>query len=122
MALASAARHPRRVERLVVASSLARFAAEQAAAMEAGMEAKAGEPWYEDARAALEVEQAGEWQTDEKLICGPDCAREIAAGIAGATLVLLPDCGHVVFVEQPQRFAAEVSAFLSSPSAVPVVS
>jgi proline iminopeptidase len=67
VAAAYAAIHPDRVEKLVLASTLAHFAPEQEAAMEAGMAAKAGEPWYEDARAALEQEQAGEFETDEEL-------------------------------------------------------
>src|SRR6266536_4780995 len=54
VAQAYAATHPARVERLVLASTLARFAEEQTAAMQAGIEAKAGEPWYADAVAALE--------------------------------------------------------------------
>src|SRR6266498_2264555 len=49
VAQAYAATHPARVERLVLASTLARFAEEQTAAMQAGIEAKAGEPWYADA-------------------------------------------------------------------------
>src|SRR5919204_5507827 len=67
VAQAYAAAHPDRVEKLVLASTLARFAAEQLAAMEAGMEAKAGEPWYDDAREALEDEQAGRFETDGEL-------------------------------------------------------
>jgi len=182
VAQAYAARHPERVERLVLASTLARFQADQQQAMEAAMQAKAAEPWYDDARAALEAEQAGEWGSDEELarlalremafyfatfgelerdylqiledevpvgdalklfndevfttfdlrpelaaitaptlvitgeddfITGPVCAREIAEGIAGARLVLLPDCGHFTFVEQPEHFAAEVAGFLA---------
>ena len=35
--------------------------------MQAGIEAKAGEPWYEDAMEALRAEQAGEWGSDEEL-------------------------------------------------------
>jgi pimeloyl-ACP methyl ester carboxylesterase len=181
VAQAYAARHPERVERLVLASTLARFQAEQEQAMQAAMAAKAGEPWYEDATDALRAEQAGEWGTDEELaaivrrelpfyfrtyggreqryvqglegevpvgdalklfneeifasfdlrpelgritaptlvltgeddfICGPVCAEEIANGAAGAELVLVPDCGHFVFVEQPDRFAAAVGGFL----------
>ena len=180
VAQAYAAAHPDRVERLVLASTLARFQAEQAAAMEASIKAREGEPWYEDALAALEAEQAGEWGTDEDLaalalrefpfyfaeygeperqylkllegevpcgaalklfneevfttfdlrpglpgiaaptlvitgrddfICGPVCAQEIAEGIDGSELVLL-DCGHFVFVEQPDAFAAAVRDFL----------
>ncbi len=181
VAQAYAARHPERVERLVLASTLARFQEEQAGAMTSAMEAKAGEPWYADAKAALEAEQEGKWGTDEELaglalrempfyfarygeaeqeyvrglagevpagdalklfneeifssfdlrpelsriaaptlvitgtddfITGPICARELADGIAGSQLELLPDCGHMVFVEQRERFADAVSGFL----------
>jgi proline iminopeptidase len=67
VAIDYAARFPDRVERLILASTLARFAQEQIGAMEARMAAKAGEPWYDDARAALEAEQAGEFESDEAL-------------------------------------------------------
>jgi pimeloyl-ACP methyl ester carboxylesterase len=67
VAQAYAAAFPARVRRLVLASTLARFQQEQAAAMERAMEERAGEPWYADARAALEAEQAGEFETDEEL-------------------------------------------------------
>jgi pimeloyl-ACP methyl ester carboxylesterase len=182
VAQAYAARHPERVERVVLASTLARFHKEQEAAMEAAVEAKSGEPWFEDALAALQAEQAGEWGTDEELaelalrefpfyfaeygdreraylrlldgeipcgdalklfnaevfttfdlrpelpritsptlvitgeddfICGPVSARELAAGIDGARLELLSDCGHFVFVEQPEQFAEAVTSFLA---------
>jgi pimeloyl-ACP methyl ester carboxylesterase len=65
-AQAYAVAHPDRVEKLVLASTLARFAEEQTAAMEAGMQAKADEPWYADARAALEDEQEGRFESDEE--------------------------------------------------------
>ena len=32
----------------------------------------------------------------------PELAREIAAGIAGAKLVVVPDCGHLSTLERPQ--------------------
>jgi len=67
VAMEYAARHPDRVDKLILASTLARFAQEQVGAMEAGMAAKAGEPWFEDASAALAAEQAGEFETDEEL-------------------------------------------------------
>jgi pimeloyl-ACP methyl ester carboxylesterase len=67
VAAAYSATHPDRIERLVLASTLARFGEEHQAAMEAGVAAKAGEPWYEDARAALEDEQAGRFESDEEL-------------------------------------------------------
>ncbi len=182
VAQAYAARHPDRVERLIFASTLARFQSEQEAAMEAAMQARAGEPWYEDAMEALRAEQAGDWGSDEELgaialrempfyfarfgeverrylellegevpcgdalklfnneivatfdlrpelpritaptlvitgeddfITGPVCARELAEGIADAQLVLLGQCGHFIFVEQPGQFAAAVGDFLA---------
>ncbi len=181
VAQAYAAAHPARVRRLVLMSTLARFQAEQLSAMEAAILAKAGEPWYEDARAALAEEQAGEFDSDDALaelvlrelpfyfsrygdrerahvetlkderpnrdalrlfneeivtvfdlrpelgrieakalvitgeddfITGPVCAAEIAAGIAGAELVLIPDCGHFLFVESRERCREEVDRFV----------
>jgi len=180
VASAYAAAHPDRVERLVLASTLARFGDEQQAAMEAGVQAKSGEPWYADAHAALEEEQEGRFETDEELaalalrefpfyfsrfgaaeqayleslrgeipvadalllfnneafatfdqrpdlpritvptlvitgeddfITGPICAADFAS-IPGQTTVLLPDCGHFVFVEARDRFRQEVAGFL----------
>jgi proline-specific peptidase len=182
VAQAYAAAHPERIERVVLASTLARFQAEQQGAMEAAIHLRSDEPWFEDGVAALEQEQAGDWDSDEELagivmrelpfyfatygdaereyvrslqgeipvgdalklfnnevfttfdllpelpritaptlvitgeddfICGPMNAREIAAEIDGAELVLLPDCGHFVFVEQPRPFADAVAGFLA---------
>ena len=67
VAQAYAAAYPDHVEKLVLASTLARFAEEQTAAMEAGINAKADEPWYADALAALEAEQEGRFESDEEL-------------------------------------------------------
>jgi pimeloyl-ACP methyl ester carboxylesterase len=67
VAIAYAARFPERVERLILASSLARFSPEQEVAMAAAVERHVDEPWYEDAHAALEAEQAGEFESDEEL-------------------------------------------------------
>jgi pimeloyl-ACP methyl ester carboxylesterase len=67
VAIAYAARFPERIERLVLANTLPRWAPEQQAAMEAGIARQSGEPWYEDAYAALEAEQAGAFSTDEEL-------------------------------------------------------
>jgi pimeloyl-ACP methyl ester carboxylesterase len=180
-----ASHHPGRVERLVLASTLARFQAEQEAVMEAAVAAKAEEAWFEDAMAALKAEQAGEWGTDEELaglvfrelpfyfahygdgerlyvqslegeipvgdalklfndevfttfdlrpelpritaptlviagqddfITGPVCASDLVEGVTDAELVLLADCGHFVFVEQAERFAAAVGGFLAAVS------
>jgi pimeloyl-ACP methyl ester carboxylesterase len=180
VAAAYAAAYPDRIERLVLASTLARFAAEQEAVMEAAMDAKAAEPWYADARAALEDEQAGRFESDQELgelairefpfyfarygdaeqaylgklrdevpvadalllfnnevfttfdlrpelpaitaptlvitgeddfITGPVCAADFA-DIPGRTTVVLPGCGHFIFVEARDRFRDEVTAFL----------
>jgi pimeloyl-ACP methyl ester carboxylesterase len=46
-------------------------------------------------------------------ICGPDCAADIAAGISGSKQVLIEDCGHFTFIEQPERFRDEVTQFLA---------
>ena len=67
IAIAYAARHPERVERLILASTLARWAPGQEEAMQESMASHAGEPWYADAKAALEAEQAGEFTTDEEM-------------------------------------------------------
>jgi pimeloyl-ACP methyl ester carboxylesterase len=182
VAQAYSARHPDRVERVVLASTIARFQAEQEDAMQAAIAAKSDEPWFEDSLAALQAEQAGEWGSDEELaqlglrefpfyfatygerereylqvldgeipcgdalklfneevfttfdlrpelprisspalvitgeedfICGPVSAHEIGAAIDGAQIELLADCGHFVFVEQPERFAAALTSFLA---------
>ena len=67
VAMEYAARHPERVERLILASTLVRFAAEQQRALGAGMAARRGEAWYEDAAEALEAEEAGDFESDEEL-------------------------------------------------------
>lgn len=181
VAAAYAAAHPGRVERLVLASTAARFAEEQLAAMEAGMRARADEPWYADAAEALAAEQEGRFAGDEELaalairelpfyfahfgdaergyletlraevpvgdalrlfnneiftsfdlraelpkiaaptlvitgeddfITGPASAVDFSA-IPGSRTVLLPGCGHFVFVEARDRFRDEVTRFLS---------
>jgi proline-specific peptidase len=183
VAIAYAARHPEQVERLILANSLARFSPELEAAMAAAVESHADEPWYEDARAALEAEEAGEFETDEELaeltlrefpfyfarygdderayletlrgdtpnadalrlfnqeqvpsfdlrpelaqiaaptlviagdedfITGPLSAAELSEGIAGAETVLIPGCGHFIFVEAPEAFRDSVLAFLGA--------
>jgi proline-specific peptidase len=180
-AITYAASHPERVERLILANTLSRHGPEQEAAMQALLEQKAGEPWYADAREALETEDQGDfadgrelmelcvrmmplyyarfgererahvdslagdelsvdatrlwekeiWEhfdlrpllprltmptlviTGEKdFITGPACGAELAEGIPGAESVVLPDVGHMIFVEAPEEFRAAVLAFL----------
>jgi proline-specific peptidase len=67
VAMAYAAAHPARVRKLVLASTLPRFQQPQQQAMEALMETRSEEPWYDDARAALDAEQAGEFETEDEL-------------------------------------------------------
>ena len=75
IAQAYAAAHPDHVGKLILASTLARFHTEQQAAMETGMAARSGEPWFADARAALEAEQAGDFSGDDELLAL--CLREM---------------------------------------------
>ena len=65
--MAYAAAHPGRVRRLVLASTLPRFGPDQEKAMRSGMDRRAGQPWYADAVAALEEEQAGRFESDQQL-------------------------------------------------------
>jgi pimeloyl-ACP methyl ester carboxylesterase len=46
-------------------------------------------------------------------ICGPAAAEAIAAGVRGAEVVILPDAGHMTYVEQPAAFRAAVEGFLA---------
>jgi proline-specific peptidase len=186
VAIAYAARHPGRVERLILASTLARWTPAQEEAMQEAMASHAGEPWYADAKAALEAEQAGEFTTDEEMfeladrefpfyfahyddaardylgilhaettnadtlryfnqeifptfdlrpelekitapslviagaedfITGPPSASEIELGLADVSKVILPSCGHFVFLEAREAFAEAVAAFLGVPAA-----
>lgn len=67
VAQAYAAQHPDRVRRLVLASTLARFAPEQEHAMREGMDKRSGQPWFSDAVVALDHEQAGHFESDQEL-------------------------------------------------------
>ena len=67
VAMAYAAAHPLRVRRLVLSSTLARFGPDQEAAMRTGMEKRLTQPWAGDAIAALEQEQAGQFESDQQL-------------------------------------------------------
>ena len=67
VAAAYAAAHPGRVEKLVLASTVARFAEEQEAAMVRMMETRSAEPWYADAREAIDREQGGDFAGEEEL-------------------------------------------------------
>jgi proline iminopeptidase len=45
--------------------------------------------------------------------CTPRAARDIAARVPGAELVILPDAGHMTHVEQPSLFLAAVRDFFA---------
>ena len=44
----------------------------------------------------------------------PEIAEEIAAGISGARLVVVPDCGHLSTLERPQRVNCALSDWLAA--------
>lgn len=44
----------------------------------------------------------------------PSLAQEIAAGIAGARLVTVPDCGHLSTIEQPEAVNTALAEWLST--------
>ena len=183
VAMAYAARYPKRLERLVLASTIARFGAEQEQAANEVVERHRNQPWYEDALAAIAAEESGEFSDDEELAAltrrilplyfgryderaasyletladeipngdairlweseifrsfdlrpelgaidvptlvitgdgdfatGPSSAEEIGQGIPGAETVILPDTGHFIFVESPERFREAVWRFLGA--------
>jgi pimeloyl-ACP methyl ester carboxylesterase len=43
-----------------------------------------------------------------------EVVRRIADAIPGARLVVLPDCGHFAYLEQPERTATEITEFLTA--------
>jgi len=67
-AIEYAAGHPERVERLILANTLPRHGPEQATAMQQGVEARRDQPWYEEAVAALQAEEQGDFQDGAELM------------------------------------------------------
>jgi len=45
--------------------------------------------------------------------CDPSLSREMNKLISGSKLVVLPESGHMTFVDQPRRFLEAVQSFLS---------
>ena len=68
VAVEYAASHPDRVERLILASTLARNGPEQAAAMQQAVESRKDEPWHADAVDALHTELQGEFADGRELM------------------------------------------------------
>jgi proline iminopeptidase len=75
VALQYAAAQPARIGRLVLVAVASRFHEEQVDAMQAAMQQRSDEPWFEDASAALEEEQDGHFRDDAEL--GRLVAREL---------------------------------------------
>lgn len=48
---------------------------------------------------------------ERDFICGPACAADFA-GIPGQRTVIVEGAGHFLFIEDPERMAAELRAFL----------
>ena len=68
VAIAYAAAHPQRLERLVLADTLAAWGKDAELAMMRAIEARSNEPWFADAQGALEEEQAGAFTSIEELV------------------------------------------------------
>jgi pimeloyl-ACP methyl ester carboxylesterase len=67
VAMAYAAAHPECVGRLLLVATLAHRDEGLDAEMERGLAEREGEPWYPEARAALDEEEAAEFADDEAL-------------------------------------------------------
>lgn len=63
VAMAYASAHPDRVERLVLASTLARVGEAQQVEAARAIERRSGEPWHADAVAALQAEEEARYET-----------------------------------------------------------
>lgn len=48
----------------------------------------------------------------DDLMTPPKLAHELAAAIPGARAVIVPDAGHMLMLEEPERFFTEVESFL----------
>jgi len=68
VAIEYAATHPDRVERLILANTLPRHGPEQATAMQQGVEARRDQPWYDEAVAALQAEEQGDFRDGAELM------------------------------------------------------
>jgi pimeloyl-ACP methyl ester carboxylesterase len=49
---------------------------------------------------------------EKDVLTPPELAREIARAIPGATLEIIPDCGHIATLEQPEAVNAAIIGFL----------
>jgi pimeloyl-ACP methyl ester carboxylesterase len=51
---------------------------------------------------------------EQDAVTPPERSQEMAAAIPGARLVVVPDCGHMCALEQPERVTAELLAWLDA--------
>jgi pimeloyl-ACP methyl ester carboxylesterase len=51
---------------------------------------------------------------EQDALTPPELAREIAAGIPGARLMIVPDCGHLSTLEQPEAVNGALRAWLTA--------
>ncbi len=51
---------------------------------------------------------------DSDMLTPPECAEEIAALVPGARLVMVPQCGHMLTMEQPEIVNATLRAWLAA--------
>ena len=49
---------------------------------------------------------------EDDLMTPPKLTRELASCVAGARAVVVPEAGHMIVQEQPERFFAELDSFL----------
>jgi pimeloyl-ACP methyl ester carboxylesterase len=49
--------------------------------------------------------------------CDPSLSESMHEKIPGSSLAVIPESGHMTFVDQPERFLAAVDAFLHPPGA-----
>ncbi len=50
---------------------------------------------------------------DGDVLTPPDLAREMAEGIPGAQLAVIPDCGHLSTIERPDQVNAALTGWLT---------
>jgi pimeloyl-ACP methyl ester carboxylesterase len=58
---------------------------------------------------------------ENDLLTPPDCSREIAAGVAGARLEVLPACGHLLTMEQASALSQSLMSWLDQGLGAPRV-
>jgi pimeloyl-ACP methyl ester carboxylesterase len=122
VALAYAAAHPGRVERLVVVCGSARFHAEQEEATRQAVERRAGEPWFERASAALALDPSDGASEEELRVALADMlplyfhrwdararayAAEVASEVPNGDAMALWSKTYTAFDLRPQLPAVE---------------